>query len=71
MAARIPHLVQRYHVWFARLQVPKDVQEALGLKVLIRTTGTRDLVRAVGIAQPILREWKACIQGARVGTRLP
>ena len=45
VAARIPHFVRRYHVWFARHQVPQDVPELLGKTVLIQTTGTRDLMR--------------------------
>jgi len=66
-AIRIPNLTLRRHVWFARLIVPTDVQDRLGKRVLIQTTGERDVHRAVPKAQALVATWKAQIEAARKG----
>jgi integrase len=57
--------------WYVRLQVPADVQDKLGAKVLIKSlkTGLRKV--AMDARLPILAAWKAQITAAREGIPMP
>ena len=57
--------------WYVRLQVPADVHDKLGAKVLIKSlkTGLRKV--AMDARLPILAAWKAQIKAAREGTPMP
>ncbi len=52
--------------WF-RLIVPKNVQDALGRKAVIKTLGTRDPSLAVERWGPLNAEWREKIRAARSG----
>lgn len=60
------HLTKRHNVWFARLNVPADVQPAFGgRKIFIRSTGQSEPKRANAIAAPMVAAWQRRIDEAR------
>ncbi len=60
-------LVRYRDIWFVKMRVPKDVQATIGHKVLTKTTGETDPVKAHRKAEPIIAGWKDMIQAARSG----
>lgn len=69
------HIEQRGRQWYARLNIPKDVQDKRIFKTATGTLavkftkalGTTDPVRARLLAAPIVAEWQARILDARGG----
>ncbi|MNQ77976.1 Tyrosine recombinase XerC [compost metagenome] len=57
--------------WYVRLQVPADVQDALGAKVLIQSLKTGLRKEAMERRLQILAMWKSRIKEAREGTPMP
>lgn len=72
--ARYPHLEKQGRVWFARLDIPRDLQHHFaddlhpnGRRVLSKTTGEIDAAKAYEIAQPIVAGWKTRFADLRAG----
>ena len=73
-SARYPHMEKQGRVWYARLDVPRDLrhhfaddQHPAGRRVLAKSTGEKDAAKAHAIAQPILNVWKARFAELRSG----
>ena len=66
------HLTKRRNTYFARLNVPKDVQPLIGgRKIFIASTHETDLKRANAVAAPMVAEWQRRIDQARAGKADP
>ena len=65
------HLTKRRRTYFARLNVPKDVQPLIGRKIFIASTHESDLKRANAVAAPMVAEWQHRIDQARAGKSDP
>lgn len=60
------YLQQRYRVWYAVLDIPKDVRPKLGGKPrFVQSLKTESLSEAEILVLPLIAEWKALIQEAR------
>ena len=64
--ARYPHMEKQGRVWYARLDVPRDLrhhfadeQHPNGRRVLSKSTGQTAVAAAYEIAKPIIDGWKA------------
>lgn len=57
--------------WYVKMAVPPDVQDAIGLKVLVQSLKTGLRKDAMDARLPILAMWKARIKAAREGTPMP
>jgi hypothetical protein len=64
--ARYPHMEKQGRIWYARLDVPRDLrhhfaddQHPNGRRVLSKSTRERHAARAHEVAQPIIDGWKA------------
>src|ERR1700759_4759985 len=64
--ARYPHMEKQGRVWYARLDVPRDLrhhfadeQHPDGRRVLSKSTGKTAVSSAYEIAKPIIDAWKA------------
>jgi integrase len=73
-SARYPLMEKQGRVWYARLDVPRDLrhhfaddQHPAGRRVLAKSTGERDATKAHAVAQPILNGWKARFAELRSG----
>jgi integrase len=72
--ARYPHLEKQGRVWYARLDIPRDLQHHFaddqhpnGRRVLSKATGQIDAASAYEIAKPIVAGWKAHFAELRAG----
>jgi integrase len=73
------HIEQRGRQWYARLNIPKDIQakrifksaDGTVRKKFRQALGTTDPVRARLLAAPIVAEWQARIIDARDGQNVP
>ena len=60
------HLIQRNHIWYARLSIPKDVRAKLGRKrEYIQSLKTGDINTAEVRKNLLIAEWKNAINMAR------
>jgi len=64
------HLWKRGKTYYAQLNVPKDVQKALGRAKLALTLKTDSETEAKRRARPIIAHWKELIENARDNTGL-
>ena len=71
---RYPHMEKQGRVWYARLDVPRDLrhhfaddQHPAGRRVLSKTTGERDPAKAYEIAKPIFDGWRGQFAALRRG----
>jgi integrase len=64
------HLWKRGQTYYAQLNVPKDVQKALGRAKLAQTLKTDSETEAKRRARPIIAHWKELIENARGNTDL-
>jgi integrase len=64
------HLWKRGKTYYAQLNVPKDVQKALGQAKLAQTLKTDSETEANRRARPIIAHWKELIENARGNTDL-
>lgn len=79
MAKAVRHLTLRRQnaktgnpgIWFARLAVPADVQDIVGRRVFIASTGESNPMRANAVAAPWLVDWQDRIQSARTAKADP
>ena len=60
------HLDMQKGVYYAQLRVPKDAQQVLGKTAFRQTLKTRDKLVAQQQAIPLIQQWKAEIQTARL-----
>lgn len=61
------HLTKRRNTYFARLNIPADVQSAFdGRKIFIASTREADLKRANAVAGPLVAAWQKRIDEARL-----
>lgn len=64
--ARYPHMEKQGRIWYARLDVPRDLRHHFaddrhpnGRRVLSKTTQETGAAKAHEIAKPIIDGWKA------------
>ena len=60
------HLDIQKGVYYAQLRVPKDAQEVIGKTAFRKTLQTRDKLEAQQRAIPLIQQWKAEIEVARL-----
>ena len=60
------HLDMQKGVYYAQLRVPKDAQQIVGKTAFRQTLKTRDKLTAQQQAIPLVQQWKAEIQNARL-----
>ena len=60
------HLDTQKGVYYAQLRVPKDAQEVIGKTAFRKTLQTRDKLEAQQRAIPLIQQWKAEIEVARL-----
>lgn len=69
--SRPSHLERRYNIYYAVLDVPKDVRHVIGKRKYFQSTRTGDIRKAQDRADAMVLAWKAEIQSARTGARDP
>ncbi|MEK0231872.1 tyrosine-type recombinase/integrase [Ralstonia pseudosolanacearum] len=62
---RPSHLERRYNIYYAVLDVPKDVRHVIGKRKYFQSTKTGDIRKAQDRADALVLAWKAEIQVAR------
>ena len=60
------HLDMQKGVYYAQLRVPKDAQQVIGKTAFRRTLQTRNKLEAQQKAIPLIQQWKAEIDTARL-----
>ena len=72
--ARYPHMERQGRVWYARLDVPRDLRHHFaddehpdGRRILSKSTGEQDPAKAHDIAKPDIDRWKARFVELRSG----
>jgi hypothetical protein len=59
------YLEQRRRLWYAVLDVPKLLRQAIGKRRFVQSLETDSLHEAESVVQPIIHGWKLEISGAR------
>lgn len=59
------YLEQRRRLWYAVLDVPKPLRQAIGKRRFVQSLETDSLHEAESVVQPIIHGWKLEISGAR------